>query len=59
MKLKHPDKDRDDKAGLALALSAALNIREIAAAFQIDESEARDLVARGKVLAGKSKEIAS
>jgi len=52
--MKHPNKDRDDKAKIVLALSAALNIREIAAAFQIDESEARDLVAWGKVLAGKS-----
>ena len=52
-------KDRDDKARIALVFASYLSIRDIAEMFHVDEMTAVELVARGKVLAGKSKEGAA
>lgn len=54
--MNHTNKDRDDKAKLALAFSKYLPVRDIASALQIDELEARNLVARGMALAAGTKE---
>jgi hypothetical protein len=52
-------KIRDDKAKLAFAFSKYLPIKDVAAALQLDEAEARSLAARGMALAVETKERAS
>lgn len=50
-KTKTPANKYDETAKLALAFAAALPIQDVAKLLQLDESETRDLIVRGRYLA--------